>query len=94
MANNSRLNPMIVDTASSARLVSDTTVLMITGIKVVPNNTTWSVILKDGAGNVVYRDATNQGGFFMATPFSTTGLVVDTLTNITAVYIYLSPASC
>jgi hypothetical protein len=92
MANNSRLNPMIVDTASSARLVTDTTVLSISGIKVVPNNTTWSVILKDGSGNIVYQDATNQGAEFMTTPWNTTGLVVDTLTNITAVYIYLVPS--
>jgi hypothetical protein len=92
MANNSRTNPMQVDTASSARLITDTTTISISGIKVIPNNTTWSVILKDGLGNVIYQDNNNTGGEFFATPFNTTGLVVDTLTNITKVLIYTCPS--
>jgi len=89
MANNSRINPMMADTASDSRLVSDTTQVMINSIVVKASNATWAVILKDGAGNVIF-DADNTAGpitFAPTVPFSTTGLVVNTLTAA-KVYIY------
>lgn len=92
MANNSRINPMLADTASSSRLVSDTTKVMISAIVVKASNATWAVILKDGAGNAIF-DASNIAGpvtFTPTVPFLTTGLVVDTLTNASA-YIYTTP---
>jgi hypothetical protein len=89
MANNSRINPMVADTASDARLVSDTTDIRINAIMVKPSNATWAVILKDGAGNTIF-DVSNVAGpssFSPGAPFISTGLVVNTLTNAT-VYIY------
>jgi hypothetical protein len=90
MSNNSRINPMLADTASDSRLVSDTTVVRISRILVKASNATWAVILKDGAGNIIF-DA-NQlasggtGGLFIL-DYASTGLVVNTLTAATA-YIY------
>jgi hypothetical protein len=92
MANNSRQNPMVADTASDARLVSDTTQVMISAIVVKASNATWAVILKNGAGGTIF-DASQIAGpitFTPATPFLSTGLVVNTLTNAT-VYIYTVP---
>lgn len=94
MANNSRINPMYVDTASSARLINDATVLMISGIMCIPSNATWAVILKDGAGNVKFSANNVGAGASMppCQPFLTTGLVVDTLTNATCL-IYTTPSA-
>jgi hypothetical protein len=90
MANNSRINPMVADTASDSRLVSDTTVVRINKILVKASNATWAVILKDGAGNVIFNASNlasgGTGGLF-AIDLLTTGLVVNTLTAAT-VYIY------
>lgn len=92
MANNSRLNPMYVDTASSSRLVSDSTEIMISGIIPIASAATWSIILKDGAGNIIYSANNNLGvPSLPAVPFRTTGLVVDTLTSCTAL-IYTVPS--
>lgn len=90
MANNSRINPMLADTASDSRLVSDTSVLTITGILVIPTNATWACILKDGAGNTIFSASNVAAGAVMppCRPFSTTGLVVNTLTNCSAL-IYI-----
>ena len=92
MSNNSRINPMLADTASSSRLVSDTTQIMISAIMVKPSNATWAVILKNGAGNIIFDVSSVAGpsSFTPSVPFLTTGLVVDTLTNATA-YIYTTP---
>jgi hypothetical protein len=90
MANNSRINPMYVDTASSARLVNDTSVVDIVNIIPIASNATWAVILKDGAGNVIYS-ASNVAGIPTVESFQTTGLVVDTLTNATCL-IYVGHA--
>lgn len=92
MANNSRINPMFADTASDARLVSDATEVMISGVMVVPSNATWACILKDGAGNTKFSANNVAAGACMppAVPFLTTGLVVGTLTNCTAL-IYTTP---
>ena len=92
MANNSRINPMLADTASNSRLVSDTTPIMITAIIVKPSNATWAVTIRDGAGNNIF-DANQIGGpitFSPSVPFLTTGLVINTLTAAT-VYIYTCP---
>jgi hypothetical protein len=89
MSNNSRINPMYADTASDARLVADGTVVNINGIMVIPSNATWACILKDGAGNTIFSANNVAAGAVMPPiqPFSTTGLVVNTLTNCT-VLIY------
>jgi hypothetical protein len=86
MANNSRINPMFADTASDARMVSDATEVMIKGILVIPSNATWACILKDGAGNTIFSASNVAAGSVMppCTPFLTTGLVINTLTNCTA----------
>jgi len=92
MANNSRRNPMIADTASDARLVSDSTPVMISSIVVKASNATWAVIINDGAGQPIF-DASQIAGpitFTPAVPFLSTGLVVNTLTNAKA-YIYTCP---
>ena len=93
MANNSRINPMLADTASSARLVSDSTRICISAIQVVASNATWAVVLKNGVGDIVYSANNIAGGnpFRPAVPFWTTGLVIDTLTAAT-VYIYTNPS--
>ena len=83
---------MLADTASDARLVSDSTQVMISAIVVKASNATWAVILKNGAGNVIF-DASQIAGpitFTPSVPFLTTGLVVNTLTNATA-YIFTTP---
>ena len=83
---------MIADTASDARLVSDTTEIMISAIIVKASNATWAVILNDGAGQPVF-DASQIAGpitFTPAAPFLCTGLIVNTLTNAKA-YIYTVP---
>jgi len=93
MANNSRVNPMVADTASDSRLVSDSTRVSINAIMVAPSNATWAVILKDGSGNTIL-DINNVAGptsFVPAVPFWSTGLVVNTLTNA-KVYIYTNPS--
>lgn len=91
MANSSRQNPFFIDTASSSRLVSDTTEVMITGIIPIASAATWSIILKDGSTNIIYSANNNIGiPSFPAIPFKTTGLVVDTLTNATGL-IYTTP---
>ena len=86
MSNNSHINPMFADTASDARLVTDTTILTISGVLVVPSNATWACILKDGAGNIKFSASNIAAGAVMppCVPFQTTGLVVNTLTNCTA----------
>jgi hypothetical protein len=82
VSNNSRINPMFADTASNARLVSDTTELDIVGIMCIPTNATWVVQLNDGLGNIIfYADNVAAGtGIAPARGFKTTGLVVATLT--------------
>jgi hypothetical protein len=92
MANNSRINPMLADTASDSRLVRDSTQVMIKGIMVIPTNATWACILKDGAGNTIFSANNVAAGACMppCQPFSTTGLVVNTLTNCSAL-IYTTP---
>lgn len=88
MANNSRIQPMFADTASDARLVSDSTELTIHGIMCVPSNATWACILKDGAGNTIFSASNVAAGAVMPPKsFKTVGLVVNTLTNCT-VLIY------
>jgi hypothetical protein len=91
VANNSRIQPLFVDTASSSRLVSDTTEIMISGILPIPSAATWAVILKNGAGDIIYS-ANNTGGIppNPIVPFKTTGLVIDTLTSATCL-IYTIP---
>ena len=85
MANNSRINPMVADTASDSRLVADGTVVYIRKILVKASNATWAVILKNGAGDTIF-DANNlangTGGLFDL-DYETTGLVVNTLTAAT-----------
>ena len=93
MANDSTQNPMIADTASDSRLVSDITRICINSIVIKASNATWAVILKDGAGNIIF-DANQIAGpihFAPAVPFYTTGLVINTLTAAT-VYIYTNPS--
>ena len=92
MANNSRINPMYADTASDARLVSDTTQVMISGILVIPSNATWACIIKDGAGNIKFSASNVAAGAVIppCVPFLSTGLVVNTLTACTAL-IYTTP---
>jgi len=93
MANNSRINPMLADTASDSRLISDDSVLMISGVMVQPSNATWACILHDGSGNVIFSASNVAAGAVMppCVPFLTTGLIVNTLTNCVA-YIYTTPA--
>ena len=83
MANNSRTNPMFADTASDARLISDSTEITIMGIMCIPTNATWVVQLEDGSGNIIfYADNVAAGtGIPPQGGFKTTGLVVATLTN-------------
>lgn len=92
MANNARINPMFADTASGARMCNDATELTISGILCIPSNATWAVILKNGAGNVIFSASNVAAGAVMppCKPFKTTGLVIDTLTNATAL-IYTIP---
>ena len=84
---------MFVDTASSSRLVSDTSQVMINGIIVIPSAGTWAIVLKDGSGNVIYQANENSANssYQPTTPFLVTGLVVDTLTTCTAL-IYTIPS--
>ena len=91
MSNNSRIQPIFIDTASSSRLVGVNTEVMISGIIPIASAATWSIILKNEAGDVIYS-ANNNAGIpdFPSVPFKTTGLVVDTLTSCTAL-IYCTP---
>lgn len=93
MSNNSRTNPMQVNTASDSRLVSDTTQVMISGIVIAPTNATWSCILKNGVGDIIFSGNNNYAplGILPVTPFLVTGLVVNTLTNC-SVLIYTVPS--
>lgn len=83
MSNNSRINPMYADVASNARLVSDATQITIIGVSCIPTNATWVVQLNDGLGNIIfYADNVAAGtGIPPQGGFSSTGLVVATLTN-------------
>lgn len=87
MANSYGTNPMILDTTNAGKVMTGD--ITISGIVVRASNATWTVILKDGAGNVIF-DASQIAGpisFSPAAPFTITGLIVDTLTNA-KVYLY------
>lgn len=91
MSNNSRIQPIFIDTASSSRLITGTVDVMISGIIPIASAATWSFILKNEAGDIIYS-ANNNAGIpaFPCIPFKTTGLVVDTLTSCTGL-IYTIP---
>jgi hypothetical protein len=94
MANNSRTNPMQMDSVGDCIGVGSP--VHISGIVVIASGDTWSAILKDGAGNVVFRadsDLTNHRSVYFAPaePFLSTGLRLDTATDIALVLIYTVP---
>ena len=89
MANNTRTNPVQVD--STGGLYNTTSEITISGISVMASNATWAVKLTDAAGNTIY-EADNIAGMppGPAIPFKTTGVQVTTLTNA-KILIYTVP---
>jgi hypothetical protein len=79
----------IISIDSTGGVVGAATRLMIAGVQVVANNSTWAVILKDAAGNVVYQANNTASVGQLTKPFPSNGLVADTLTNITVLLVYL-----
>ena len=90
MANILSTNPLQIDTTGVIANPNNT--LMISGIKVVPSGTTWTCILQDGLGNVVFHDTNTKAGKNLTNPFLVQGLTATTLTSITRVLIYLAPS--
>ena len=86
MSNKSNINPMYIY-GTGGLITTDVT---ISGITVTPSNATWALIIKDKVGNVVFsaNNTGNLGGIPPCVPFLSSGLVVDTVTNCTAL-IYL-----
>lgn len=93
MSNNAKINPMYADTAANARLVNDATEVEISGVLVIPSNATWACVLSDAAGNIKFSASNVAAGAVIppCVPFRTTGLVVTTLTNCSAL-IYTIPS--
>jgi hypothetical protein len=89
MANNLTTNPIQIDTVGT--IMGGVKEITVSGIKVVPSGTTWTCILKDGRGNIVFHDTNNKAGKHMPLPFTAQGLKADTLTSITRVLLYLAP---
>ena len=91
MANNSRINPMYVDTTGS--LIGVGTRVSINGILVLPSNATWAITIKDGAGNYKFfaDNVGANGAMPPCVPFWSEGLQVTTLTNCTAL-IFTNPS--
>ena len=93
MANSKSTNPLIVDTAGAVFHGGSGETINITSIVVNASADTWSVILKDGSGNVIFR-ATQPlvndrfKTWSPAKPLPVNGIYADTLTNITNVLIY------
>jgi len=78
MANNLSINPYNLDTAGE---VVSSTNMRIEGIVPVPSGATWSVILHDKNGKVIYS-ANNNGGIpITPLPFKAEGLKPATLTS-------------
>ncbi len=88
MANISNVNPIYVD-STGGLLNAD---VMVGGIMITPSNATWALIVKDKAGNTIFsaNNVGNLGGMPPTLPFKSSGLVVTTVTNCTAL-IYLVP---
>ena len=91
MANNSTGNPIYLD--STGGVFSGNVDWYFTGVVVNASADVWAVVLKDSAGRVVYEGGQTLTGdryktFAPASSFRVTGLVVDTLTNITSVIVY------
>lgn len=83
MANNSRINPMYVD--STGGLVNPATEVRVVGIMLLPSNATWAITIKDGVGNYkFFADNVGVGACMVPEDFISTGLEVTTLTNCTA----------
>ena len=89
MANNLTTNPMQIDTV--ATLMGGLKEIQITGIKVIPSGATWTCILKDGLGNIIFHDTNTKVGHELTNPIVADGLEATTLTSITQVLIYLGP---
>jgi hypothetical protein len=82
------VNPLVLDTAGAT--VSLNTELAIVAIKVIPSAATWSVILHNSAGQIIYQEnqySGNSSGFVL--PINTVGLVVNTCTSA-KVLVYLA----
>jgi len=91
MSNNSRINPMYIDTTGS--LIGVNTRISINGILVLPSNATWAITIKNGAGDTIFfaDNVGSNGAMPPCVPFWSTGLEVTTLTNCTAL-IYTNPS--
>lgn len=91
MANLVTTNPWVID--STGHLVNVNGEVMISGILVNPSGATWSVIIKDGAGNIIFQqnELTKDGGG-PTVPFKSTGFNVTTLTSITNILVYRVPS--
>jgi hypothetical protein len=65
---------------------------MITGVSIVPSNATWSVVLEDASGEIIYS-ANNVGVSVsqLTKPIFCRGLEVATLTNITTLILHVEP---
>jgi hypothetical protein len=88
MSNVSSTNPIQVD-STGGLLNAD---VMIGGIMITPSDPTWALIIKDKNGNTIFsaNNTGNLGGMPPSVPFKSSGLVVTTVTNCTAL-IYLVP---
>ena len=83
MSNNSRINPMYVD--STGGLVNPLTEVYVTGIMILPSNATWAITIQDGAGyNKFLASNVAAGACMPPEEIYSVGLAVTTLTNCTA----------
>lgn len=89
MANDTSLSPMYLDTLGPI----STNLLIINGIIPIASNATWSVILKDKNGKIIYS-ANNIIGVpsLPIKPFVVDGLTTDTFTA-SAVLVYFDNLS-
>ena len=83
MSNNSRTNPMYVD--STGGMINPNTNITVVGIMILPSNATWAITIQDGDGkNKFFASNLGAGACMPPVDFNSTGLAITTLTNCTA----------
>jgi len=86
MANTIKSQVAVVDTQNAVIIVAD---VKISGIQIVPSNTTWSCEITDGSNNTVIS-LTQDSPTPVITPKMFSGLKAGAFTNITKVLLWIN----
>lgn len=85
-------NPWVLDTAEY--IVGNSTEIEVSGIMINASSDAPVVIIKDGAGNIVFQATaavTANHALYFPVHFRTTGFELDTITNVTNMLVYRKP---